>query len=121
MKKLTADKIDSLWSKTKERSEFMQNILIEVEEMAEFGPTCAKIVSQDIGITIEDAESCIRRLVISGALQKCKNKMRIGGEMQTMYQIPSNEPRQAKLIEDTPPQRDWLVAAFFGETACATP
>lgn len=120
MRNITADKVDGLWARTKDRSEFIQNLLCEIEEMAEFGPTCAKVISQDIGVTLADAETCLRRLVLSGALSKSKDKMRIGGEMHVMYQIPTASPWQAKLIPDEPVKRDWIVAAFFGEKTCIT-
>lgn len=120
MRNITADKVDDLWGKTKDRSEFLQNLMTDIEEAAEFGPTCAKVISQDIGVTIADAETCLRRLVLSGALKKGKDKMRIGGEMHVMYEVPNSSPWQAKLIPDEPVKRDWIVAAFFGEKTCIT-
>ena len=95
--------------------------MAEIEEMAEKGSTCVKLVAEELGITFHQATFYLGKLVKSGALVKCKDKMLIGGEYRTMYQVASAVPWQAKLIHDTPPQRDWLVAAFFGETACVTP
>ncbi len=118
MKKLTPSKADALWSK---RAKLVENALIEIEEMAEQGSTCVKLISEKLGVSEQQANAFVAKLVKSGALVKCKDKMRIGGEPRTMYQIAGAEPWQAKLIHESPPARDWLVAAFFGERTCVTP
>lgn len=92
-----------------------QNFIADIEDMAEKGPTCVKLIVDEFGISESQATAFIGKLVKSGAFIKCKDKMRIGGEPRTMYQLAELAPKQVKLIDPEPARRDWLQIAFFGE------
>lgn len=89
-------------------------MMAEVEEMIERdGETCAQFVSNELGVTLKEAQGLIRGLLTAEGIFKGDERT-VGNEKTQFYTLTRPRNTQQSLLPPPPVQRDPLVAFLFG-------
>lgn len=89
-------------------------MMAEVEEIIERdGETCLQFVSNELGVTLKEAQSLIRGLLTAEGIFKGEERT-VGGEKRQFYTNVKPRNVQASLLPERA-TRDPLVAFLFGD------